>query len=152
MQTFLPYDDFRASAEVLDMKRLGKQRVETMQILSQLTGIKVNNATMEPIELQSRGWGNHPMTRMWRGYENALAVYGCVVSKVWQERGYNDTCYEKILIIRPEAFDSPLVTPPWFGWLDFHVAHRSNLIRKDPDWYGPLFGNVPNDLEYLWPV
>ena len=28
MQTFLPYEDFRASARVLDRQRLGKQRVE----------------------------------------------------------------------------------------------------------------------------
>ncbi|MDQ1681515.1 MAG: hypothetical protein QOH99_56, partial [Frankiaceae bacterium] len=33
MQTFLPYADFGASARVLDDRRLGKQRVETLQIL-----------------------------------------------------------------------------------------------------------------------
>ena len=32
MQTFLPYADFKRSAESLDNKRLGKQRVEAMQI------------------------------------------------------------------------------------------------------------------------
>ena len=37
MQTFLPYADFIASAEVLDQKRLGKQRVETIQVLRGLT-------------------------------------------------------------------------------------------------------------------
>jgi hypothetical protein len=30
MQTFLPYPDFTASALVLDPRRLGKQRVETL--------------------------------------------------------------------------------------------------------------------------
>ena len=33
MQTFLPYPDFIASARVLDSKRLGKQRVEALQVL-----------------------------------------------------------------------------------------------------------------------
>ena len=33
MQTFLPYADFLASAKALDQKRLGKQRVETIQVL-----------------------------------------------------------------------------------------------------------------------
>ena len=36
MQTFLPYEDFRASARVLDRQRLGKQRVEAKQILQAL--------------------------------------------------------------------------------------------------------------------
>ena len=34
MQTFLPYPDFHESAKVLDMKRLGKQRVEVLQLLN----------------------------------------------------------------------------------------------------------------------
>ena len=34
MQTFLPYDSFEESASVLDWKRLGKQRVEAMQIVN----------------------------------------------------------------------------------------------------------------------
>ena len=37
MQTFLPFQDFAASAKVLDMKRLGKQRVETLQVLKAIT-------------------------------------------------------------------------------------------------------------------
>lgn len=32
MQTFLPYPDFRQSAKVLDRARLGKQRVECLQL------------------------------------------------------------------------------------------------------------------------
>jgi hypothetical protein len=33
VQTFLPYSDYATSARVLDYRRLGKQRVETKQIL-----------------------------------------------------------------------------------------------------------------------
>jgi hypothetical protein len=33
VQTFLPFSDFEASARVLDVKRLGKQRVECIQVL-----------------------------------------------------------------------------------------------------------------------
>ena len=36
MQTFLPFADFAASAAVLDDRRLGKQRVETLQVLRAL--------------------------------------------------------------------------------------------------------------------
>jgi len=38
MQTFLPYESFRESAKVLDWRRLGKQRVEGMQIINAIEG------------------------------------------------------------------------------------------------------------------
>jgi hypothetical protein len=42
--------------------------------------------------------------------------------------------------------------PPWLGDEAFHRSHRSSLLRKDPEHYGPLFPEVPDDLEYVWPV
>ncbi len=38
MQTFLPYESFEKSAQTLDWRRLGKQRVEGMQIINAITG------------------------------------------------------------------------------------------------------------------
>ena len=52
MQTFLPYKSFVKSAQCLDNKRLGKQRVEAMQIL-------------KSIYIEDYGWKNHPATKMW---------------------------------------------------------------------------------------
>lgn len=43
MQTFLPYPNFIGSAKVLDSKRLGKQRVENLQIMQALLGKRVGN-------------------------------------------------------------------------------------------------------------
>jgi hypothetical protein len=40
--------------------------------------------------------------------------------------------------------------PPWLGREDFHLSHRSALVRKNPDFYRPLFGAVP-ELPYVWP-
>ena len=37
MQTFLPYADFARCAAVLDPRRLGKQRVEVLQIMRAIT-------------------------------------------------------------------------------------------------------------------
>lgn len=37
MQTFTPYSDFEESLRTLDLKRLGKQRVEVIQIVRALT-------------------------------------------------------------------------------------------------------------------
>ncbi len=81
MQSFLPYQDFKASAECLDNKRLGKQRVECFQMLSVLvypleakTYLPLSKLyTWVPIlqeealrykETRPRAWSNHPCTRM----------------------------------------------------------------------------------------
>ena len=152
MQTFLPYADFRRSAAVLDIKRLGKQRVEVLQILN----------CLDPL-YSRKGWNNHPAVKMWRSYETALILYGLVVCDAWIKKGYKDTCYEKIFlklqtdISRSDleislAKRSRLFLPPWFGNEPFHSSHRSNLLRKDPVWYGQFGWAEPDDLPYVWPV
>ena len=60
MQTFLPYESFEDTAKVLDYRRLGKQRVEGMQII---------NTIQTP---KSKGWANHPIVKMWTPYVPAL--------------------------------------------------------------------------------
>lgn len=35
---------------------------------------------------------------------------------------------------------------------EFCLSHRSNLIRKMPDYYGPMWLDVPDDLPYVRPV
>lgn len=134
MQTFLPYPNFQKSVEVLDYRRLGKQRVETFQVLNILLD-----------RTPTKGWRNHPVTLMWKGYEPALQLYQNYTIKEWVARGYKNTMqYEKVDI------DSA-VMPPWFGLEEFHKSHRSNLLRKDYDYYSQHF-DEPIDLEYYWPV
>lgn len=203
MQTFLPYADFRASAHVLDRQRLGKQRVETLQIMQALLGIKLDNTqkivetgTMrfyydadgfevdesvavepgrehlytsrveatrklvdtEPHEwtikpLDKPGWVNHPATKMWRGYEWALLKYQKACVDEWLDRGYKDTCFEKTFALYFADINrrSDEKMPPWLGSKAFHLSHKSNLVRKNPEYYGPIF-QVRDDLEYVWPV
>jgi len=147
VNTFLPHSSFNISATVLDKKRLGKQRVETLQILKANLGL-------------TTGWVNHPAAVMWRGYNESLAAYGLIVCRVWIGYGYKDTCEEKIDQLMPglkkEIFSKPLADvvnlPPWVGNPAFHDSHRSNLLRKDPEFYGKYGWSVPNDLPYLWPV
>lgn len=136
MQTFLPHDDFVRSVESLDNKRLGKQRVEAYQI-------------MKAISDPDYGWQHHPAVQMWRGYEQALVLYGIACCVEWVQRGYNDTLLDRFIasLSRDEA-----VMPPWLGDPDLHTSHRSNLIRKDAAHYGPQFPDVPDDLPYHWPA
>jgi len=131
VQTFMPYQDFAASARVLDNKRLGKQRVEALQIIKAL-------------HRESGGWVNHPAVRMWRGYEPLLWRYLQAVVTEWVERGYKNT----IAVFHPAE---EVLVPPWWGDERLHRSHRSNLLRKDPVHYA-MFTDVPNDLPYFWPV
>ncbi|HPI97176.1 MAG TPA: MSMEG_6728 family protein [Synergistales bacterium] len=152
MQTFLPLPDFRLSAEILDNRRLGKQRVEVLQILNSL----------DPLHPYS-GWRNHPAVKMWRYHENALALYGLIVCERWIELGFRDTCHGKIFAridppmdrrILQQKYDLPEegFLPPWFGDPRFHSSHRSSLLRKFPSWYGRFGWTDPPDLPYFWPV
>ena len=134
MQTFLPYPDLQQSVRVLDYRRLGKQRVETFQVLNILLS-----------RTQTKGWRNHPVTLMWEGYEPALQLYQNYTIKEWIDRGYKNTMqYEEIA-------SGPIVMPPWFGLDELHKSHRSNLLRKDYEYYSQYFDEDPN-LEYYWPV
>ena len=42
--------------------------------------------------------------------------------------------------------------PSWLFDEAVQLSHRSSLLRKDPDHYGPLFPGTPTDLDYVWPV
>ena len=142
MQTFLPYDDFSRSAACLDRQRLGKQRVETLQIVK---------AILDP----DYGWQNHPAVLMWRVHLPTLVRYQVAVCREWTGRGYKDTCLDKTLDLvlgaRQELLTAPV--PLWLGNPALHRSHRSNLLRKFSDHYAPLFEDgLPDDLEYIWPV
>lgn len=139
MQTFLPSPKFIESAQMLDNKRLGKQRVENLQIMQAL--------------LMGRGFVHHPATRMWAGYEWALLLYQEAICLEWVDRGFRDTCLASTQALYFKHRDSgEEYAPKWLGWKDFHKSHQSNLIRKDPEHYGPLFPGVPNNLPYIWPA
>jgi hypothetical protein len=149
VQTFLPYPDFDRTARVLDLKRLGKQRVECIQVVRALTRADY-------------GWRHHPAVLMWKGFEEALGRYSFTCCAVWRERGFADTCAATITadlreagvpVVRTQAeLREAEALPPWLGDRAFHRSHQSALVRKDPDHYRPLFPGVPDDLEYVWPV
>ncbi len=149
MQTFLPYPDFVASAQALDDRRLGKQRVEALQVL---------RALVRPVY----GWKHHPAVRMWVGHTEALTSYGRVMCVVWTGRGGADTVLDSLTseaaaaglsTVRPQAeLAAAGALPRWLGDDAFHRSHRSALVRKDPAHYGPQFPDADPELPYVWPV
>src|SRR6188472_3790563 len=150
MQTFTPYSDFEESLRALDVKRLGKQRVEVIQIVRALT-------------VAGYAWSSHPAVLMWKGYEEALGRYGLTSCELWTERGFGDSCAATIAadlraagiaeIRSYEELAANNALPPWLFDEAVQLSHRSSLLRKDPEHYGPLFPpDTPRDLDYVWPV
>lgn len=150
MQTFLPYPEFNETALVLDGRRLGKQRVEAIQVLRALT-------------VPGYGWRHHPAAAMWAGYEEALVRYGLDVCAVWTSAGHADTCAATLVadlsgslgIAKPRTqmeLGQAGELPPWLGSPEFHRSHQSALLRKDPAHYRQVFAGIPDDLPYAWPA
>ena len=137
MQTFLPYPDIRQSFKVLDNKRLGKQRVEAYQIISAITGRpKLDGTTY-------KGWIKHPCSIMWRDYVPMLKLYHNLCIDEWISRGFKNT-------MKHEDITEPLIHPNWWGDKKFHDSHKSNLLRKDPEFYSQFGWNL-NPLDpYVW--
>jgi len=130
MQTFIPYPDFAACAAALDYRRLGKQRIETKQIINTLEGV-------------SAGWQNHPAVTMWRNHTDALKAYYNAICHEWERRGYRHTI---------GYYDVPAqyTMPDWWGREDVHHSHRSMLWQKSPrDYYG--WSGIAI-VGYVWPV
>ena len=122
MQIFLPYSDFKTSLRVLDYKRLGKQRVEAMQIINLLEGKLTKKGT------PYRSWKNHPVSKMWAGYIPALKEYTNLCIIEWIRRGYvnNMIIYD---------LSEKIEYPPWLGNKKFHSLMRSTLLFKDYEYY-----------------
>ena len=131
MQTFLPHRSFQRVMRTLDYRRLGKQRVEAMQILDTLEG-------------KSRGWRHHPAVLMWKGYEPSLRMYLRCAILEWKRRGYINT----MKLPRRDRCSSR--KPPWLTG-DLIRSHRSNLLRKERSYYERFGWDVPHDLPYRWP-
>lgn len=136
MQTFVPHTSFAECARVLDRQRLGKQRVEVLQLLRALTG-------------ETKGWANHPAALMWRGHEFALAAYGLVVCAEWTWRGYRDTTAEKIRTIQARL---PMCGLPHWWNGPIHASHRGALLAKAPEHYAQFGWSEQPGIDYVWPA
>lgn len=162
MQTFLPYPDYQRTADVLDSARRWKQCIEARQLVNALEqgplcrydlaerrfvyGPIVGSRPPAGFAYRKTPWYGHPAAVMWRGRVESL-------------KRYHDVMLSTVLRLRThdvKAFGlygaDPAATPPdWLGRESFHRSHRSNLLRKDPVFYGRYGWTEPNDLEYVWP-
>ena len=137
MQTFLPYPDFKKSLQSLDDKRLGKQRVETFQIINAITGRPKLDGT------PYKGWLNHPCSVMWRNNIPALKLYLNLSIDEWVARGFKNT-------MKKEEISETIEYPNWLGDMRFHDSHKSNLLKKDYLYYSKHNWDVNPENPYVW--
>tara|TARA_R110002074_G_scaffold109465_7_gene236049 strand:+ start:477 stop:935 length:459 start_codon:yes stop_codon:yes gene_type:complete len=130
MQTFLPYDSFIKSVKSLDNKRLGKQRVEALQIL-------------KGIYIRDYGWRHHPCVKMWKDYPDALSMYMNRCIDEWVSRGFENN-------MKKARGLKTIELPHWLGDRRLHNSHQSNLLRKDIDYYSKHDWTVASNLPYYW--
>lgn len=133
MQTFLPLDSFKLSAHVLDDSRLGKQRIESKQIL---------NALADPTD----GWRRHPAVKMWKGYEHALRLYYNWCLFEWEARGYRN------IALKREPVADEMRYPWWFHDEKYHSAWRAVLLAKDYEFYSRYGWIEEPKLKMVWPT
>lgn len=147
MQTFITDFNMAQNARNLDNKRLGKQRVEAIQILNCLL-------------IEESRWKTHPAVKMWKGHEEyLLRQYLLFIMLEWETRGFKNT---KCVIRREELYKyfeskkelsnlNNILKPKWLTE-NFIESHRSNLLRKDYEFYIQKFPDTKLGLEYIWPV
>lgn len=153
MQTFLPFSSYKETAKVLDYRRLGKQRVETWQILNVLLQLKKNPAA-------KLAWMNHPIVRAWQNYEYQLCKYGIEICKEWVRRGYKDTMlsrFENLLFELAFCWHKNKGNlnnhkPKWLKNEKILKSHRAALLFKDFDYYKQFNWKEKPKLDYVWPV
>jgi len=153
MQTFLPYADFRETAKCLDYKRLGKQRLEAKDCLyvcyrhKERDKRKEFNYSDEQADYIWKRYKNHLVVKLWINHTELLKQYYNWILFEWINRGYNNNMkYFDVntLKIREEG------KPFWMDDVTFHNSHKSNLLRKKPEYYEQFNWNVPNNLPYVW--
>lgn len=142
MQTFLPYESFYDSLNCLDPKRLGKQRVESFQIITTLYAAKAN-----PDAAPKMAWYNHPAVKMWKDNVESLIIYYNLSLQLWEKRGYKNKIL-KYIDFSPIGVKSP----HWLGYEKFHSSHRAALLQKYPAWYSRYDWKEKPNINYFWPT
>jgi len=178
MQTFLPDSDFKTSAKILDKKRCWKQVVEAKQLLCNLHAENLPENWKLSKDYIFRKRLNYPITQMWKGYEELLKhYYNIFLFHCKNEHEINTKLpfftdckwtifigpYSKPYDIEDNVFIRILSTskffykmntgnilPKWLGNENFHASHRSNLLRKKPEFYSKYKWKENSNNPYIW--
>lgn len=146
MQTFLPYPSFRESARVLDNKRLGKQRLEALQLLRLIV------SGWTDLNSKPTRWDNHPAAKLWREDNNSLAnlaLYGIEICLEWRYRGFDDNQLQKFCTYCGYVSGGLKIVPVVFSPA-LHASHRAALLAKNPEHYKQFGWTEKPEIKYVW--
>lgn len=136
----MPYANPIKTAKCLDSRRLNKQMIEVIQIISANTGIYVGWKIPKYIK-------NHPVTKMWENYENYLINY---LDWLLSEYGHRTNKLHKCYIIFLDIKEWYIENYGLSGYYDFtyikHLTpefckfHQKKLYNKNPEYYKQFKG------------
>jgi len=151
MQTFLPFATYESCAEVIDPTRLNKQILEVCQLLDSTHQVAKADGGWAP----PATWA-HPARLMWAGYEPQLIMYGEAMLAEHLRRGGNSSgAYERKFeqhMSWATSGEFTMERPAWTNDPQVHRMYQSILLKKRPEWYGPFFPGVPDDIEMVYPI
>ena len=136
--TFLVDSSFSKTAECLDNKRLGCQRLEAWIILRTNLGL-------------SGGWKFHPIVKAWKSYEWALCDYATTICLEWSKRGFVDNMYSKFVELQNKVKEKIFVYPIWITNEKLLRSHRAALLAKNYNWYKKFNWKEKPEINYFWP-
>lgn len=123
LETYLPYPDFKDCAAVLDRRTLRQQCRDAKRVMLVLEG------TVHKFQ-------THPTVLFWKGYPEALALYGFVMCTEARKRGYRN---DDRAFFGARSPKREFNAPPLLGEASFHLAERSKLSKLLPQWYEKLW-------------
>lgn len=162
MQTFLLHENHQITARMLDYKRLGKQRLESTQLMDVLlrkAGLLVDGKS---------GWDNHVAVGYWYrendslNFLPALIQYTDVMIAEWINRGYKNTIdtskWKQIVAENQDKFQLNPNAGLWNEKIDLIIeSHRARVLQKDTNYYMAKFleFDIPvpenwENMEYNW--
>lgn len=146
--TWLPLPSFKETALLLSDEDLKMQRYHALAVLEALH--QIENSKL-PNSLHAADCRNAAL--MWSRYETQLAEYGLEICEEYGIRTRRqDDLYEEIAkhLEWSVGEDTPMGKPEWFGDPRIHESHQAALVRKDPEFYRPIFPDVETDLSLVW--
>lgn len=97
---------------------------------------------------------NHPAVRMWQGYHVALGMYAAATASTLVVHGISVGLETMKMAGAVEEMrreeEQPFVLPPWIKDTDVLRSHRSNIVRRWPE-YADVWPGTPERMPYLWP-
>ena len=136
MQVFHPYKSALKSIQCLDNSRMGKQRLECIQIL--LANNNIDTEWEVPKSVPP-----HKNVVLWKNYSGYLFYYLGILLNEWEDRGMkNFVCrgmYEKLRNIyglqentkRPRFIDNKFIQTQRLSLLNKKMEHYYKFFGKD---------------------